>query len=238
MIYCIYTSGSTGRPKGVLIEHRNVVNLTIDSSRFSFSMQDVFLHHSSFSFDASTFELWTPLLKGARVAIARVTQLFDLSELRSLLVEKGVTVVFLTTSLFSAAIEEAPRVFSTLRCLIAGGDRISQKQCLHCLKDYPKLQLVNAYGPTENTTFTTLCDLTNLGSSSVAVPIGCPISNTKTYVLDRLGFLCPIGVPGELCISGNQVGRGYLNNSELTSRKFVPDPFSSGERMYRSGDLA
>jgi amino acid adenylation domain-containing protein len=237
LAYVMYTSGSTGRPKGVAVTHRNVVRLVRNSEFASFGPEEVFLHLAPLAFDASTLELWGPLLNGGRLVLMP-PGVPSLASLGEVLREHGVTSLWLTAGLFHQMVEEQLPDLAGLRQLLAGGDVLSPAHVQRVLAELPGCALINGYGPTENTTFT-CCHRIEPGFAG-SVPIGRPITNTRVFVVDRWGSPAPLGVPGELLAGGEGLSRGYLNRPELTAERFVPDPWSgeSGGRLYRTGDLA
>ncbi|HEU0054895.1 MAG TPA: amino acid adenylation domain-containing protein, partial [Longimicrobium sp.] len=250
LAYAVYTSGSTGKPKGVACPHRGVVRLVRGADYAPFARDEVFLLLAPVAFDASTFEIWGPLLNGARLAVAPPHQL-SLRDIGRTIEERGVTTLWLTAGLLPGMVDEEVEALGRLRHLVAGGDVISAPHVARVVTAHPGLRVTNGYGPTENTTFTTCHDVRPedvrgpslalgrpLPESHAAIPIGRPIANTTVYVLDAHWRPCAIGVPGELCTGGDGVVRGYLGRTGLTADRFVPDPFSSvpGARLYRTGD--
>ena len=237
LAYVIYTSGSTGRPKGVSVTHRSVVRLVKNTNYARFSPDEVFLQFAPISFDASTFEIWGSLLNGARLALMPAGKA-SLKELGEALKRYQVTTLWLTAGLFHLMVDNHLDDLRGVRQLLAGGDVLSVPHVHKVLQELKGCRLINGYGPTENTTFTCCYPVTNSGQINGSVPIGRPISNTYVYALDRYLNPVPIGVPGELYIGGDGLARGYLNCPDLTSEKFVRDPFSNNSaRLYRSGDL-
>jgi amino acid adenylation domain-containing protein len=236
--YVAYTSGSTGVPKGACVPHRAVTRLVVGPNYLSITADDVFLQLAPLAFDASTLEIWAPLLNGARLVVFPPHDP-SLGELAELLEREGITTLWLTSGLFHQMVEEAIHGLRDLRQLLAGGDVLSVSHVNRLLAEAPGLRLINGYGPTENTTFT-CCHTVRGPVRASSVPIGRPISATRVYVLDRNLRPVPAGVPGELCAGGQGVARCYLNRPALTAERFVPDPFASrpGARMYRTGDLA
>ncbi|MFJ8329972.1 amino acid adenylation domain-containing protein [Streptomyces sp. NPDC094437] len=236
LAYVMYTSGSTGTPKGVLTPHRAVVRLALANGYTDVRPGDTVAQFASLSFDASTFELWTALLRGARVAV-HPPHVPTTDGLGRFLTEYGVTHLWLTAGLFHQVTEDDVTAFAGLRQLLAGGDRLSPEHCARVLNAHPALRLTNGYGPTEATTFTTTHDLRGaLGEGTV--PLGAPLANTRVYVLDGGLKPVPIGVPGELYIAGDGLACGYHERAGLTAERFTADPFGApGGRMYRSGDL-
>jgi aspartate racemase len=237
LAYVMYTSGSTGTPKGVAVTHRNIVRLVKDTNYASFASDEVFLQFAPISFDASTFEIWGSLLNGARLALMPAGAA-SLDELGKAIKRYRVTTLWLTAGLFHLMVDTHLDDLKGLRQLLAGGDVLSVPHVMRALRKLPGCRLINGYGPTENTTFTCCFPITEAAVNG-SVPIGRPISNTSLYVLDPHGNPAPVGIPGELYVGGDGLARGYLNRPELTSEKFIPDPFRSDGRgqLYRTGDL-
>lgn len=238
LAYVMYTSGSTGRPKAVCVEHRNVVRLVRNTNYTEFGPDETFLHFAPPSFDASTYELWGPLLNGGRMAVLP-QGLPTLSELGRAIERHGVTQLWLTSGLFSQMVDcEIDRLRGVKRVL-TGGEVVSPSHCRRFLTRHPGCTLIDGYGPTECTTFTTTYAMNTPEDVGEDVPIGRPVSNARVYVLNEQCQRTPIGVAGELYIGGDGVARGYLNSAELTEERFVPDRFSGrpGERLYKTGDL-
>lgn len=238
LAYVMYTSGSTGKPKGVCIVHRGVVRLVVNSSYVEIRGEDVFLQLAPISFDASTFEIWGSLLNGARLVVYP-QEIPVLEDLGQAIQRHGVTTLWLTAGLFHQMVEGQLESLGRVRQLLAGGDVLSVAHVRRAVEGLPDCRLINGYGPTENTTFTCTHWIAEAGRLGPSVPIGRPISNTRVYVLDRYRNPVPVGVAGELYLGGDGLARGYWNQPDLTSEKFVSNPFSShsGERLYRSGDL-
>lgn len=234
LAYVMYTSGSTGRPKGVAVEHRGIVRLVRNCDYARFASDEVFLQLSSISFDAATLEIWGPLLNGARLALMTPGPP-SLAEIARVVREHEVTTLFLTTALFHAMVETHLEGLRGLRQLVVGGDTMSPAHARRARQALPHVRLINGYGPTENTTFTT-CHTVRDDDPSASISIGRPIANTRVYIVDRHLQPLPVGVPGELCTAGDGLARGYLNRVDLTAERFVS---ACGEtRLYRTGDRA
>src|SRR5262249_26853506 len=235
--YVMYTSGSTGTPKGVSVPHRAVVRLVRRTNYVNFSSEQVFLQAASITFDASTFEIWGALLNGARLVLLPAG-IPSLEQLARTIREQGVTTLWLTAGLFDQMVENQLGALSSLKYLLTGGDVVSPVHISRALRELPGCQLINGYGPTENTTFSCCYSLPKQWPKNQPVPIGRPISNTLIYVLDGRLTPVPVGAPGELYVGGDGLALGYLNQSQLTAEKFVPDPFNKdhGTVLYRTGD--
>jgi amino acid adenylation domain-containing protein/FkbH-like protein len=236
LAYISFTSGSTGTPKGVCIPHRAIVRLVKNTDYASFDRSEAFLQLAPLAFDASTFEIWGPLLNGARLVIFPPHPP-SLSELGKFISDKNITTLWLTSGLFHQMIEKETPSLRGLRQLLAGGDVLSVPHVKRALSELPNCRLINGYGPTENTTFTCCHQIDETSVTGHSIPIGLPISNTQVFVLDEAAQPVPIGVPGELYAGGDGLARGYLNRPEITAEKFVLNPFAEGTRLYRTGDL-
>ncbi|MCU7645701.1 non-ribosomal peptide synthetase [Pseudomonas piscis] len=237
--YIMYTSGSTGEPKGVRVPHRAITRLVINNGYADFNADDRVAFASNPAFDASTMDVWGPLLNGGRVVVVDQQTLLDPPAFAQLLQASGVTLLFLTTSLFNQYVQLIPQALKGLRMLLCGGERADATAFRRMQAQAPGLRLVNGYGPTEATTFAVTHEPGELPEAADSLPIGRPLSNTQVYILDALGQPLPIGVVGEIHIGGDGVALGYLNRPELSAERFLHDPFSSepDARMYRTGDL-
>jgi amino acid adenylation domain-containing protein len=237
LAYVMYTSGSTGRPKGVLVEHRSIVRLVCNTNYCRFGAEEVFLQSSPVSFDASTFEIWGALLHGSKLVLmpAHATSLDGLGQA---IQENGVTTLWLTASLFNLMIDEQVESLRPLRQLLVGGESHSVRHMQRAHEMLPECTLIHGYGPTEVTTFITAHPMPPNEPLPDPIPVGRPIANTTVYILDEKLQPVAAGKEGEVFAGGDGVARGYLNNSELTEQKFLPDPFLElpGARMYRTGD--
>ena len=236
--YLMYTSGSTGQPKGVGIRHRSVVRLVKNTNYLPFNSEERFLQLAPISFDAATLEIWGSLLNGAQLVIMP-PESPSLSDIAQIIKQHQITTVWLTAGLFHLMVDEQLEGLKPLKYLLAGGDVLSVPAVQTVLNELEGCQLINGYGPTENTTFTCCCPITSASVLHPSVPIGKPISNTQVYILDAYFNPVPIGVPGELHLGGDGLAIGYHNRPELTAEKFISDPFSDepDARLYKTGDL-
>jgi amino acid adenylation domain-containing protein/non-ribosomal peptide synthase protein (TIGR01720 family) len=231
--YVMYTSGSTGRPKGVSATHAGVAGVAVNSCWGDAGRKRV-LFHAPHAFDASTFELWTPLLGGGTVIVAPPLDP-DPGSLRKVIAEHGVEVVHVTAGLFRVLAEEDPACFTGVSHVLTGGDVVPPEAVARVLTALPEVEIRHVYGPTE----VTLSATTHQVQGPCAVlPIGGPRDGMRVFVLDDQLTPVPTGVTGELYVAGSGVARGYVGRLGLTSSRFVACPFVPGERMYRTGDLA
>ncbi|HEX2211108.1 MAG TPA: amino acid adenylation domain-containing protein [Longimicrobium sp.] len=238
LAYVMYTSGSTGLPKGVAVEHRGVVRLVRDADYACLGPDETILQAAPVSFDASTLEIWGALLNGGRLALMPGGTP-SLEDLACAIVQGGVTTLWLTAGLFQAMADEQLDAFAGVRQLLTGGDVVPVAQAAKLRARFPSIRLINGYGPTENTTFTS-CWTVPAEWDGGPLPIGTPIHGTRAYLLDDALRPVPMGVPGELYAGGEGVARGYVRRPAATAERFVPDPFAGvpGARMYRTGDRA
>jgi amino acid adenylation domain-containing protein/thioester reductase-like protein len=263
LAYVLYTSGSTGRPKGVMVEHRNVVRLVKNTNYIEFTERDRILQTGVLEFDASTFEIWGALLNGLTLFLLEEEKILSPETLKTAIMSYNISTLWLTSPLFNQITSADIEVFRGLENLLVGGDVLSPFHINKVWERFPGLKVINGYGPTENTTFsaTHLIDK----EYKASIPIGKPIANSIAYIVDKYGYLRPIGVAGELVVGGDGVARGYLNNPELTAEKFDQDswdyqdyydekkkenekflgvqgPFfkkvPGRRRLYKTGDLA
>jgi amino acid adenylation domain-containing protein/thioester reductase-like protein len=225
LAYCIFTSGSTGQPKGVLIEHHSMVNF-IDwyATHHRMTPESGCAAFAAFSFDVSVAQIFAPLTSGSTLHVIKEDMRLSPNDLDSYFMEHSITNAHFPTQFAEQFMQMCD--MPSVKYLVVGGDRLKSYR----LGDF---RLTNEYGPSETTMACLSYDVSEMMAKP---PVGFPVANTHIYILDSRGRLCPIGVPGEICVSGTQVGRGYLNRQELTEKHFVEDPFRSGERMFRTGD--
>jgi amino acid adenylation domain-containing protein len=237
LAYVIYTSGSTGRPKGAMNTHRGLCNrIAWMQSAYRLDASDAVLQKTPFSFDVSVWEFLWPLTTGARLVVCRPGGHQDPRYLAAIIREQNVTTLHFVPSMLRAFLEQSDlESLPSLRRVICSGEALPPELAQRALRVLGA-ELHNLYGPTEASIDVTAWRCL---PGDDAVPIGAPIANTQIHIVDRLLNACPIGVAGELCIGGVNVGRGYHARPDLTADRFVPDPFGPpGSRMYRTGDLA
>ncbi|MCA0911883.1 non-ribosomal peptide synthetase [Marinobacter nauticus] len=236
--YVMFTSGSTGLPKGIEVSNRNILRLVLNNNFMDLDDKTRFLMYAPVAFDASTLEIWGPLLNGGTLIVPEEEQL-SVEELGDVLHREKVTALWLTAALFHHVAEHSPGIFSSVRNLLAGGDVLSPKWVKTVLEANPGLVLINGYGPTENTTFTCCFPMTSPDEVPSPIPVGYPIANSSVHILDAYGNDCPAGVPGNLYTGGDGVALGYVNDAERTDKVFVTDPYGrSIGRVYDTGDKA
>ncbi|SCW30123.1 non-ribosomal peptide synthase domain TIGR01720/amino acid adenylation domain-containing protein [Paenibacillus tianmuensis] len=233
LAYVIYTSGTTGKPKGVLVEHRGLCNLKPFFERtLRVNERDKVVQFASLSFDASCWETLMALFNGATLCIPSAATILDYPLFVGFMNDNGITTAVLPPA-YATYLE--PDSLPALKRLITGGSA-SSTELVRKWRD--KVEYFNAYGPTEDSICTTIWADSAGTMDDRSVSIGHPIFNHRIYIVDAHHHLLPVGVPGELCIAGVGLARGYLNRADLTAEKFVDNPFEPGKRMYRTGDLA
>ncbi|MFJ6140308.1 amino acid adenylation domain-containing protein [Kitasatospora sp. NPDC092286] len=237
LAYLSYTSGSTGEPKGVGVPHRAIDRLVRGADWMEIRSGDVFFHIAPVAFDASTLEIWAPLVNGCRLVLFPPVAI-TLEHVARVVRAERVTVLLLTTGFFHQMVSSHPEAFAGVRHVLTGGDVASPSHVQRLLARYPDLLFTNGYGPTENTTYTT-CWTSSTLAALRSVPIGRPVSGTRVAVLDGDLEPVPAGECGELYAAGAGLARGYLGRPAATAERFLPDPFGTepGARMYRTGDL-
>ena len=238
--YVVYTSGSTGKPKGVLVNQLAVIRLVLDANYFQLDEDDRVAHLSNVSFDASTFEMWAPLLNGIAMVLFNKEQVLTPDAFYNEVKRTRANVVFITTALFNVFAMTRPEIFPRLKYLMFGGEACDPNQVRRILKGYKPKHLLHVYGPSENTTFSTWYPIEHVSDWATTIAIGRSISGSTSYILDHHQQPVPIGVIGEIYVGGEGLADCYLNDPEKTAGSFVANPFSSNskDRLYRTGDLA
>ncbi|MDW3192235.1 MAG: amino acid adenylation domain-containing protein [Cytophagales bacterium] len=237
LAYVMYTSGTTGTPKGVQVDQKSVVRLVHGQNYMQLKEEDRVLSLSNFSFDGFTFDLYMPLLNGGALVLPDEDIFLDLPALDSLISGQAVDSFFLTTALFNALVDAELGSLKRLKYLLFGGEQVSVPHVSKFKALFPDVNIHHVYGPTENTTFSTWFEISEVSDNDVTIPIGSGISNSTCFVLDAHQKLVPKGVRGELYLGGDGVSRGYLNNTSLTDRKFIDNPYRPGDRLYKTGDM-
>ena len=233
--YVIFTSGSTGKPKGVMIKQKNIVNFIFGMMKeFKFSASYTMASITTVSFDIFVLESLLPLVNGMKVVVATEEEQTNAELFNKLCVENNVDIIQTTPSRMQTFIEgtESLNFIKNAKYILIGGEQFAAS-LLKNLKNLTKGKIYNMYGPTETTVWSSVKDLTNTD----LITIGRPIANTKIYILDKALKPVPIGAQGEIYIAGCGVAKGYLNNKELTSKSFLPNPFAENEVMYKTGDI-
>lgn len=235
--YVAFTSGSTGEPKGVSVPHRAVIRLVHEAGYVRTGPGETMLRLAPLAFDASTLELWGALLTGAVLEVYPAQSLPSPTELGTFLLEREVTVAWLTAGLFRLVEEFAPDALRGLKQLLTGGDIVPHDHAARALARHPGLVLTNGYGPTENTTFTTTYTVSRAADIDGPLPIGTPVPGTSVYVLDERGRQVPPGAVGELYTGGAGLADGYVGDEAETARHFGQFSADVPERLYRTGDV-
>jgi amino acid adenylation domain-containing protein/non-ribosomal peptide synthase protein (TIGR01720 family) len=241
LAYVLYTSGTSGKPKGSMIEHNNVVHLLFGGCLpFQFSEKDIWTMFHSPCFDASVLEIYGALLYGGQLIIIPKMTTKDPMLVRELLYNDQVSILLQTPAPFNNLIRAEmghKEAGLKLRYVFTGGESLTQEMITLWNDRYPNTKIVNIYGPTETTVFCTYKHMDLFEPECSINNIGKAISTASAYILNNKLELQPFGVPGEVCVGGLTVGRGYLNNPDLTNAKFVQNPFAIGQRLYKTGDL-
>lgn len=233
LLYIIYTSGTTGKPKGVEVKNRGMVNmLTFYNKIFGIKEKVKVSQVANGSFDASASEIWPCLIGGGCLIIASAEERFDPRLMKTWLIDNEIEVSFQPTVIAEKLLQEDWTNHETsLKKMIVAGDRFH-----HELVNPLPFQLFNNYGPTEDSIWSTWTEI-DLNHKSSTYSIGKPIANKRIFILDKANNLQPIGIPGEICIAGDGLARGYVNNEAMTAEKFIENPFAPNERLYKTGDL-
>ncbi|MBF0414085.1 MAG: amino acid adenylation domain-containing protein, partial [Desulfamplus sp.] len=235
LAFVIYTSGSTGLPKGTLLEHRQMMRLIYKPNGVVLARGDRMAQTTAFSFDVHVFEIWGGLINGCCVCIPNESAIVEPPRMRDYILGHKIKTMWLTTSLFNQFVEADITMFQEVEQLLVGGEKLSTPHINRVKERYPHIRVFNGYGPTENSIYTTLFEITKLYPNDI--PIGNPSANCKITILDSNEQPVPIGIPGELCVWGDGLCRGYLNRPDLNETKFSTHPLFPSERMYRIGDM-
>jgi amino acid adenylation domain-containing protein len=239
LAYVMYTSGTTGTPVGVEIPHRAILRLVTNSSYFPFHLRHTFLQLAPTSFDASTFEIWGALLNGHELVIYPHS-ILDFIDLRKCIQHKKISCLWLTNALFNLIVDQAPETLALLKIILTGGEALSVHHIKAFQSKFPRIQLINGYGPTENTTFTCCYSIPLISKENFSsIPIGKPVHGTDVYILNPDLTQTPKGEVGELYIGGEGLALRYRNQTALTIDRFIVNPIANGKSalLYKSGDF-
>jgi len=243
LAYVIYTSGSTGRPKGTAVEHSQLVNFVCHMyNRYggSIDSRDRCLSLTNMMFDVSLWEFFLPLVFGAQLVLLPEQERFDVFALTMAITREEITLIYLPPGFLKEVKEQLIKQRSQVRLnkMLVGVEPILDEVLEEYMRLNPDMKIINGYGPTETTICAASYNYPSHEPEGEIVPIGIPLSNYQVILLDAADQLVPQGMPGEICISGAGVSRGYINNPELTAEKFTAHPYFKEKRMYRTGDLA
>ncbi|WP_186319930.1 non-ribosomal peptide synthetase [Bacillus pumilus] len=233
-----YTSGTTGKPKGNMVTHRNILRTVKQSNYLAIHQEDTVMSLSNYVFDAFMFDVFGALLNGAKLIVLPKDHILNMNELSGAIEKEKVSILMITTALFHLLIDMKKDSLKNIRKVLFGGERASVPHVMTALETVGEGTLVHMYGPSESTIFTTYYPVNYIEEQALSIPIGKPVSQTAVYIVDEFGQLQPPGVAGELCVAGDGLVKGYYGQPELTSEKFVENPFRPGEVMYKTGDLA
>lgn len=237
--YIMYTSGTTGQPKGIMTTHSNIARVVKNTNYLTILETDTLLSLSNSVFDGFTFDVYGALLNGAKLVLPQKETILDMGKLTELIKGEHISVMFVPTALFHLLVDEGTDWMRGVRKVLFGGERASVQHVRKAFDVMGKGRLLNVYGPTESTVFATYYPIDEaIPLEAHSIPIGKPLNQTGAYILSEHRQLQPIGLVGELCLSGKGLAKGYLNRPDLTKQVFLPHPFASGERLYRTGDLA
>ncbi len=237
LAYVMYTSGTTGKAKGILTTHYNIVRVVKKTNYIEIKPEDKLLQLSNFAFDGSIFDIFGSLLNGASLLLLKEEEILEISKLAKIIQEEKITVFFVTTAMFNMIVTTKLEALKNVRKILFGGEQISVSHTAKALEYLGENKIIHVYGPTETTVYASYYHINEVNEERETIPIGKPIANTRIYILDRDNNLQPIGAPGELCITGDGLAKGYLNRPELTAEKFIDNPFGEG-KLYKTGDLA
>lgn len=234
LAYIMFTSGSTGGPKAVGISHIGVVRLVINTNYLTIDEHTRLLKTGAFTFDASTFEVWGSLLNGGQIFLYPDKSLLSPGALKEKIIKNRIDTLWMTTAWFVQVAEITPEIFQPLKTLVVGGERLMAKHVNKVIENNHSLEIINGYGPTENTTFSTFHRINNLQQDPI--PIGIPIANSTVRILNKSMVPVPTGVEGEIYVGGPGVALGYMNDPEKTKFRFLKDPYCKGQMLYKTGD--
>ena len=231
--YIMYTSGSTGKPKGVEICHKSILRLVKNNGFLRINKEDRILQTSTIVFDASIIEVFGSLLNGACLVLSNKQDIIDPKRIKALIQNNEISIMWLSSPLFTQLSGQDSMMFQGVKHLMVGGDVLSPKHINLVRKCCKGIEIINGYGPTENTTFSTTYSIQK--DFETSIPIGKPINNSSVYIMDSNHELLPIGAVGEICVGGDGVTKGYVKNDDFNKRKFINNPYGEG-KLYLTGD--
>ncbi|WP_273727510.1 non-ribosomal peptide synthetase [Brucella gallinifaecis] len=234
--YILFTSGSSGQPKGVMIPHRGIVRLVFDGSLHPIEPGMAVMHAAPLSFDASTKEIWLPLLHGGTISGFAKEEMLTAASFMEARKTRSIDFAFFTYALFDALLAQAPQALAGIKRLHVGGEAVQPAAVRAALGMPGSGAIINSYGPTEATVYAVTHEIDMEDVRNGIIPIGRPIANTTAYILDAHGRQVPCGSEGELYLGGDGLALGYLGDEKLTSERFVRNPFSGIGTLYRTGD--
>lgn len=235
-IYIIYTSGSTGKPKGAVLRHRGVIRTVRNTNYMQIDETDKMAQMANYTFDASVWEIYSALCNGAALVMIEKSVIIDIPRLAEVFTSEKITLTMFITAVFNMYVDHDVTALRYLKTVYVGGEAMSVKHARKALDFLGEGRLVNLYGPTECSMLATFFPVNEIADNEKSIPIGHALSDTTLYVLDTEGNLLPPNIPGELCIGGCGVAKGYLAREDLTKEKFVDLKFGNHERVYRTGD--
>lgn len=236
LAYIIYTSGTTGHPKGVMVEHQSLTQTMLwEKEEYRYNEENVVLPLVNYAFDGFNVLFYTPLISGSKVVLVNNEEMSNPSKISEYIKQYGITDYFSVPSIYLMVAEYLSQYDRLdLRIVTLVGEEITQQAIEYTKRLNTEIEIVNGYGPSEGTVWTTIKREVERDDS---ILIGKPIANTSVILLDRSQNIVPIGIPGEIYIGGSRLARGYLNNPELTAEKFIESPFKTGDRLYKTGDV-
>lgn len=239
LAYVIYTSGSTGNPKGVMVEHRGIVRLVGNTKYANTGIKETFINLTAVSFDVSVFEIYGALLNGGKLVILDSDKP-SFEEIARGIRENQVTSLCVIPGMLNLLLEDHSHAMGSLRQILSAGEALPVWLAHKCMDKLANCELINAYGPSENSVYSTSYHVKEVQPHSTSIPIGYPISDDCVYILDKHLQPVPIGIIGELYLSGEGIARGYLNKPQLTNEVFISSAFNgnSSGSLYKTGDLA
>jgi len=241
LVYTIFTSGTTGKPKGVQVPHRGLVRLVSDRDYFRVEPGETVAQTTAAGFDAHALEVWTSLVWGGRLCIVDKDTFLDAEALETWIRDNRIDHLHATPAIFNQHVQDRPAIFASLKQLLFGGEKMDIDSVRRVIEAGRPEKLHHLYGPTEAAVITVWYDVTEIPDEEYTLPLGGPVANSDLFVIDRYGHPAAVGVLGELCLGGDCLARGYLDDPAQTAEKFVPNPFAdeadAGGRIYRTGDI-